>query len=411
MLSLKNKIFPFIHQTKDNPIATILPLWFILRFITSLWVALVSTLRPFTEIEKRLPLWPPSSHPSDWLERAIIAPWQRWDTEWYEKIITKGYHMDDGTAQFHPLYPWLATPLARLGFHPVLSLLFVSSISSFLLLLCFLQLARCDLSAEAAQTSTILLTTFPVAMILFAPYPEALFLTWAVLCLLWARRGQWVLAGASGALAMLTRQQGIFLTIPLAWELWEASGRSSRQIIKNWRSVLTLIMIPAGWLIWIAYRAIALNDIVVKFNSFHSLVYSLFISPSANQVVTEQQFIWPWQAIIIAFNILLNSPDVDIYVNLLLAIWFIIIIGLAWRKMRTSYRLYCFAITWISLSYYTGPVHPYMGLPRHLFLAFPVFIGLAPYISKPQVRLLSLLPNIFGMIFLLWLFVLEGWVP
>ena len=45
--------------------------------------------------------------------------------------------------------------------------------------------------------------------------------------------------------------------------------------------------------------------------------------------------------------------------------------------MTISYRIYSLTMTWLAFSYYTGPYYPYMGLPRHLLLAFPVFIGLA----------------------------------
>jgi hypothetical protein len=248
-------------------------------------------------------------------------------------------------------------------------------------------------------------------MILFAPYSEALFLTWAVLCLLWARQHKWWLAGIAGALATLTRQQGIFLTIPLALELWEASGYSARQSIKNWRNYLALIITPLGMLVWLFYRAVALSDLSVSFHNINSLVYSLLISPSASKVVTVQQFTWPWRVLGIAFKKLFTAPDIDIIVDILLALWLMAMLGLAWRSMRTSYRLYCLTIAWISFSYYTGPVHPYMGLPRHLLLAVPIFLGQASRITRPWARLCATMFGLAGMMMLLFLYVLEAWVP
>ena len=38
------------------------------------------------------------------------------------------------------------------------------------------------------------------------------------------RRRRWLFAGLAGALATLTRQQGIVLALPLAWELWVLEG-------------------------------------------------------------------------------------------------------------------------------------------------------------------------------------------
>ncbi|MBO9371340.1 MAG: hypothetical protein J7575_09700, partial [Chloroflexi bacterium] len=90
-----------------------LMLWAGLRVISSIVAAFASTLRPLTEPEQRVPAWPPALPFSLWLERVLVAPWARWDVLWYERIVRFGYRPDDGTAQFHPLYPWLAVPLAR----------------------------------------------------------------------------------------------------------------------------------------------------------------------------------------------------------------------------------------------------------------------------------------------------------
>jgi hypothetical protein len=52
-----------------------------------------------------------------------------------------------------------------------------------------------------------------------------------------------------------------------------------------------------------------------------------------------------------------------------------------------------------------------MGLPRHLLLAFPIFIGLALVVNKPWLRLATIGLFGAGMFGLLGLYVLNGWVP
>ena len=366
--------------------AQILLLWLVLRVVTSLWVAVLSPKRPLTDIEKAVPLWPPSSPVAIWMERAFLAPWERWDAIWYKRILMQGYRADDGTAQFHPLYPWLAASIARLGIHPTLALLLVSSLSTVLLLLLFERLARLDLAPEHAHTATLLFAFFPVSFILYAPYSEALFLCFAVLCLLWARRGQWSLAGIAGGLAALTRQQGVFLTLPVAWELWTGASGDIRQILRNWRAWITLAAIPTGMLVWVFYRAIALSDLSPNFDSFHHLIYSLLISPSAEKVVPVQGFLWPWQAIWRALDTIRITRDLHGVIDLTLAAYFLALLALGWRGMNIGYRLYSVAIALVSFSYYTGPVYPYMGMPRHLLLAFPVFIGLGTVVRRPWQR-------------------------
>jgi len=386
-------------------------LWLILRSVTSSFVGFVSAIRPGTIIEQALPFLPPTDPLILWFERAFLSPWVRWDAEWYLRIITQGYSSTDGTAPFHPLYPWLALPLVKLGISPVLSLLIISSLAGITLLIVLNKLMCKDLKSEDAFFGILMFTLTPQAFILFAPYPEALFLLFAVLCIYWARKKSWWLAGIAGGLAVLTRQQGLFLFLPVAWELWEDAGRKPKTVLKNWKSWLSLSLIPLGMLCWLIYRRIFVNDLQINFNNLQTLIYSLFISPSATQVVPQQQFLFPWQAISIAFRKLVLQPDIDIWVNTLGGIYFLVLFALAWRNMRVSYRIYSLVITIVSFSFFTGSFHPYMGLLRHLLLAFPVFIGLAFIIKRPWIRLTIISLSALGMLFLLLLYVLKTWVP
>lgn len=388
----------------------ILVLWLILRIFTTLYLALLSPIKPLTDLERTIPLWPPSAPFGAWLDRLLLRPWQRWDVKYYLWIVERGYRVDDGTAQFHPLLAWLATPLGWLTGNALLGLLLISSLSSVLLLVAFHRLARLDLSAVAAQTATLLLLFSPPSWVLFAPYTEPLFLLCAVLCLLWARQQRWWLAGLAGALATLTRQQGLFLLLPLAWELWEAGGRTPRRSLAAWRDWLALGLIPLGLLVWLLYRALALGDLQANVTNPQTLIYSLLISPSASKVVPHQSFLPPWQALWRALQIVAHDPTVDVVVDLTLGAAWLTLLALAWRGMRTSYRIYAIVIGLVSFSYHTGQFFPYMGLPRHLMLAFPVYIGLGRII-RPRLRPLVIIGGILGMLFLLLLYALEAWTP
>ncbi len=386
-----------------------LGLWLILRILTCVWAAIISPLRPMTSIEQAIPLWPPSTPLGAWLERVLLAPWERRDAVYYVLTVARGYRADDGTAQFHPLYAWLATPLGRLTGQPMIGLLIVSALASIALLLVFERLARLDLDAEMARVSTLLLLFSPVAFILFTPYTEGLFLLWSVLCLWWARKRRWWLAGLAGGLATLTRQQGLFLALPLAWEVWEASGRQWRRGLAAWRDWLALSLIPAGLMVWLVYRAVALGDVQANLGSLHSLTYSLLISPSASKVVPVQTF--TWRALWLALVKMWRAPEYSLAIDLILGGGFVVMLVLAWGRMRACYRIYSVAITLVSFGYHTGMRFPYLGLPRHLLLAFPVFIGLAPLLRRGWMRLAAVGGGLLGMLFLLLQYVIEGWVP
>jgi Gpi18-like mannosyltransferase len=386
-------------------------LWTVLRVLTSLFAGMVSSIRPFAPIEEKIPFLPPTPPIFQWIDRAFISPWMRWDALWFQKIATIGYSPTDGTAQFHPLYPWLAIPLVRIGLSSSSSLLLISSLAGLSLYILFYKLARFDLDKNDSSFALMMFIFAPPAFILFAPYSEALFLLVAVACFIFLRQRAWWLAGLMGGLAALTRQQGIFLLIPMAWELWENSKKSGAKYRKYWKDWLALLLIPFGLIIWLTYRALFLNDLQANYGNIHQFLYSFVISPSAIKVVPSQQFIFPWLAIKNALVMLVIQPDIDIWVNVIVAVLFILFLAISWIHIRVSYRLYALAIFIISFSYYTGPVHPYMGLPRHLFLAFPIFIGLASVIKNPILRLIIFSICAAGMFLLIGLYVLNAWVP
>lgn len=385
--------------------------WLLYRLITSIWASYISAANPITELEKVIPLWPPWPNFGAWFERAWLLPWQRWDADWYIKIITSGYQSSDGTAQFHPLYAWLATPLARLGLHPLLSLLLVSSLAALAYMYLFDALARLDLDPQTARIATISMIAFPTGFILFAPYTESLFLLCSTACFIFIRSRKWALAGFMGGLAAMTRQQGIFLVLPLAWKVWENSGRVFKTVLRSWKGWLAVFGPAAGLAVWLVYRAIFLRDLLINSLQIKSLIYSGLISSSAVKVVPVYQFTWPWQALWLALNKSINSPDIDILIDLILGAIFILLLALSWSHINISYRIYSAVIFLVSFSYSTGPIHPYMGLPRHLYLAFPVFIGLAPTLRQQKRWLIAVIGGILGMLFLIAGYVLNGWVP
>ena len=389
--------------------------WLLLRFLSWFFVSLFSTINPITDLEKNIAFLPPSQDISIWAVRTFLSPWQRWDVTWYLKILSAGYAPLDGTAQFHPLYPVLAKGLDWIGLHPMLSLLAVSSISGLGFLLVFEKLAGLDETLEQARLSTIFLLFFPVSIVLFAPYTEATFLLFAALCLYWCRKQSWWLAGLAGALACLTRQQGILLLIPMAWELWRdhTSRKEAPPALRikpskmNW---LSLALPPFGYTIWLAYRLWVLNDFQVNLGSLQDFIYSALISSSSSQVVPVQEFTLPWVALARAVDKLRNSPDTDIWVNLVGLVLFLFLTALTWRHLRLGYRYFVLANLLLSISYYTGPAHPYMGLLRHCLLGFPIFIGISQVVRYKWERVV--LFSLFGVgwCFLLLLFSFEAWV-
>lgn len=312
--------------------------------------------------------------------REILAePWFRYDTFYYVRIVSAGYQAGDVTSGFHPLYPWLSTLAAAVLGSPLAGLMLVSTIAGFCLTIAFYRLARLDLDHDRAWTATALLLCWPITVAIFVPYTEALYLLLATSCLLAARKRQFLLAGLMGGLAALTRQHGILLVLPLLWELWEASGRRLKPLVANWKSWVALALVPAGYAIWIVYRALAISDFKPDFSSAQRFVYSVMVSPAAYHVYKDQQFIPPWLAIWKAVGIYWRGGlHLSAYGDAFFGILFLLLFIFSWRYLRPSYRIYSLAVVLIALSYHTGAaVNPYTSLPRHMLPAFPIFIGIA----------------------------------
>jgi Gpi18-like mannosyltransferase len=377
----------------------LIDLWLGLRIFTLILASLAALLRPLSEREKHIPVLPPSAPYFTWLERVVVAPWERWDAIYFAKVVHQGYRADDGTAQFHPLLPMLAKPFF---WSPMLGLMLVSSIASLLFVIVYFRLASLDIAN--AETSTKLMLSFPASFILFAPYTESLWLLFAALSFWYARKDKWWASGLAGAMATLARQQGIILIVPLAYELW--TRRAGRF---NWRSWAALGLIPLTLAGWIAYRGMLLSDVHPDFTSFNSLLYTTILAPSATRVVQEQAMLLPWDALWKAITITEQLPTRGNILNLTLGSVMVVLAALAWRHMRPSYRILTVILYVIAFALYTGPEIPYMGLPRHLLLAFPVFIGAAPRLERWKGPIAAIF--MAGMVFMTLCYVLEAFVP
>ncbi len=349
------------------------------------------------------------------LRRWLLEPWVHQDTKYYVSIAERGYRLDDGTAQFHPLYPWLGRVVGTvLGGNMLLGLLVVSSLCTLGALALLYRLALLDTDAATARRATLFLALTPAAVMLFAPYTEPLFLLCSIGCLLLARQGRWWWAGLAGGLAALTRQQGIFLLVPLAYELWVAAGGRWRALVAAWRRWLALGLVPAGLLVWLVYRAVALGDVALDWHEPRTLIYSFLISRSSAKVVPQQGFVWPWVALTRAVRSVGQPGSLTTVLDLTfggVALLFAVVGARQLWRLRPSYLLYTATILLVSFSYYTGRFYPYMGLPRHCLLAFPLVLPMAQRYRLPIIGRTLLLAGLLGMLFLLMVFSFESWIP
>jgi hypothetical protein len=173
--------------------------------------------------------------------------WANWDGGWYSAIATRGYFTPAATT-FFPLYPMLIWVAMHLPGGPAIWGMALS-VAALLPALYFLyQLTEQLADRRAARAATLALALFPSAFFLNAVYTESVFLL-ASVGTIWALRVRrnLVLACVFAYFAMLTRNVGVFLLLPLAWHAWT----NRREL--GWSSAFFAAFSVSGLVAWMYY--------------------------------------------------------------------------------------------------------------------------------------------------------------
>ena len=155
----------------------------------------------------------------DWL-----SVWNRWDAPHYLDIARMGYVREGVESRwivFCPLYPWLVRAASFLLRDELVAAFFVSAFASVAAGLLLYRLALLDEDERVARASVLFMFVFPTSYFLHIGYTESLFMALALATMLAARARRWPLAGLLGALACMTRVNGLALLPALAFEAWE----------------------------------------------------------------------------------------------------------------------------------------------------------------------------------------------
>ena len=383
----------------------------LLRVALGLLALPVSALFPDNPLEEQVGLLPGAAPVGQWLQRVLVMPWVRYDVRWYQQIADHGYQPGAGTAAFHPLYPLLAKLIAPLvGGNTYLALLLLSTFACTAFCVVFTRYVEDIHGEQFAQPSSWLLLLGPLGFILLIPYNEGLFLTLAVAALWATARERWWIAGLFGALAALTRQQGLALELPLAWALFVALRERRARV---WDAG-ALLLVPCGYALFVIYRGIVLGDLAMLAQAHDPVDFlrGLLVSRSSEIVLGGQRIAWPWEPLIDQVRLIFTTPDsYDLAIDLALGWAGVLVIAFGWRRIPMHERLYSLAILVLTLCYYNGYRSPSLSLPRHVLLAFPLFIVLARWAGRG--RRLRLLVELLACInlFLAGAYVRHGWIP
>lgn len=293
-----------------------------------------------------------------------LSTWQRWDARWYQVISEHGYHANDGTVHFQPLYPLLCKIVSiAVGGQIVLAQLIVSTLALLVAAALMYRLARLDVGPIAASLSVLLLACFPTGFFFLAPYTEGLFLMLVIASFWFARQDRPWLAGLMGAGAALTRIFGIILVLPLAFEYFRQREGEER----HFNIGLIGSTLPAVALIGLSIYD---RNIVGE-------------RASAFQLSARwgQHFEAPWKLLPASIQHIRNTGDPIEVLNVVCLIGFTVLGLFALRKLPLVYGLYVFPYLGLLYSDHLF-VSPLASVCRYSLALFPCFIMLATWLAR-----------------------------
>lgn len=180
-----------------------------------------------------------------------------WDSAWYLDIAQRGYVFREdaqSSVAFFPLYPLLIRAIAscfggseRAFWVSAILLSYVSFFGALVLLHRLTERLLND--RDAARRAVLYAAVFPFSFPFTRIYTESLFLLLSVAAVWCAATSRWSFAGMCGALATVTRPNGILLAAPLLLMALQAPWTWPVFV----RRVLPLLALPAALALYCTY--------------------------------------------------------------------------------------------------------------------------------------------------------------
>lgn len=316
-----------------------------------------------------------------------------WDSGWYWDIATRGYYFrTDGQSSiaFFPLYPMLmraaAAPFGGGAAATWIAGIVVALVAYLLALVAIHRFTeRFFGSREIARRTVLYIAVFPWALFMVRVYTESVFLLTTVLAISRAYDGRWRAAGMWGALAALTRPNGVLIAVPLA--------------------VLALLDRPR--IRELASRALALMPIPLALAGYSTYVYSLTGDPLGWMSAQAQ---WgyslghpPWEQLLRVLSGLFEygpygfffTSDIAAFEVLhgVSALLFLMLTPLIFRRLGPAMGAYVLVSLLVPLSSNTLE-----GLGRYVSVLFPAFMLVGSMTSQRAHEAIVIVSLVFGML-------------
>ena len=346
----------------------------------------------------------------------LLSPWQRFDTNWYVKIAERGYSAEDGSTVYFPLYPLLIRVVGTvlLGQYLFAALL-ISNLAVIGVFYAMYQIANGSAGPDNAARTVAFLAIFPTGFFLFGAYTESLFLLFALLSLREGTQAHWGRAATFGALAALTRLQGVLLVVPLAY-LWRSerrgAGDASAIAQQGSRGPLPFRWFSDGGGLGWALMLIAIPLATGAFLIWQYLFVGNASLVGAYEGQLHARFVMPWENVAASFALIAGAQAsfVDI-LNLLVTILFGVMIAVIWfrRCVPRAFVLYA-ALMYLAPMFRMTTTQPLVSMARYVVVLFPVFMAWGAWGRNAWVNRAIVYLSFPLSLYLSAQFVMWGWV-
>jgi hypothetical protein len=303
----------------------------------------------------------------------LAGVWERWDACWYAKIATYGYEPGERSVAFFPLFPATERIVGSITGLPFAAAgIVVAGVAFVIAIAAILRLVGGSHGPHVGRRTALMLSVFPAAFFLFAPFTEALFLAAAVWSLVFARDRRWLLAAACATVAALTRAQGVFLAIPIAWEAFvalRAAGQRSGRDYLALAASLVAAAAPAAVFIGYGWAALTITG----------------------ETPYDAQSLWggtdfhpPWAVVWASLAWIVERGDGMQAINFVTLVGAAGLLAIGARRMPITYSLYA----WPPLLLIATRIQPtpLTSTTRYVLVLFPVFVVAAMLAERPWLR-------------------------
>jgi hypothetical protein len=337
-----------------------------------------------------------------------LSYWAHWDGRWFGHIALHGYDSVAATA-FFPVYPALVRGGVQLGLGVAVAGVLVSTLATLFALYFVYALGREWYDERAALASTLSVAFFPTAFFLNAVYSDPVFLAFTAGCLwgVYVRRDL-LIAGLFGYLAAGTRNLGVLLVLPLAWE-WLRDRRR-----QGWLGLVGVAGPVMGLLTYVIYLWRGTGEPLLFSLAYRQNWGREFGSPwdttrhAFERAGDGVDYLLPWRA----FETSSVNPGFLLSNTLGVAFLVFAVAALVLTAFRVPFGAFLFAVpaTLGPLTLDLGGL-PLISYPRYVIVVVPIFLALGSVLAKSRVALACwLVLNAAVGAYLTLLFVTWRWV-